>query len=57
MMSNSCSDWLNKNGHMATVNHVSPVSDSMVEHYSSITLQQGYDSMMLESVIGDCHGC
>lgn len=51
------SDWLNRNGHMTSHSHVIPVSDSMVEHYSSITVQQGYDSMVLDSVIGESHGC
>jgi hypothetical protein len=56
--------WLFNNGHMTqqltdhTGDHVTPetghvmsMSDSMVEHYTSVTMQEGYDSLMVNSMM------
>lgn len=31
--------------------HVVAVSESMVEHYTSVTVQEGYDSLMVNSLM------
>ena len=36
--------------------HMTYVSESMVEHCITVTVQQGYDSLMMDSLISDCHG-
>lgn len=58
--------WLFNNGHMTdhmgdhmtddTGDHMTPVSQSMVEHYTSVSMQEGYDSLMYNSMINECHG-
>lgn len=54
--------WFVNNGHMVdhvtshVRSHAAPVSESMVEHYTSVSMQQGYDSMMLSAMILEQHG-
>ena len=47
--------WLQNNGHMTnhTTNGMTPISESMMEHYKSVSVQQGYDNLVLNTVIGD----
>ena len=45
--------WLRNNGHMG--NHMTsrmrtPITESMVEHYASVSIQQGYDNMVMDNV-------
>ncbi|KAL4229951.1 hypothetical protein ACF0H5_010342 [Mactra antiquata] len=37
--------------------HDVPMSESMMEYYSAVTMQQGYDSLMLDSMVQEEHGC
>ena len=47
--------WLQNNGHMTNhmTSDMAPITESMMEHYKSVSVQQGYDNMVLNSVIGD----
>ncbi|XP_052278185.1 ankyrin repeat domain-containing protein 10-like isoform X2 [Dreissena polymorpha] len=40
-------------GHMTGANSMTAVSESMVEHMSTVTVQQGYDSMLVNSMGSD----
>lgn len=54
MSKNKLSGWLHNNGHMAnhmTQNTMPPITESMLEHYRSLSVQQGYDNMVLDSVM------
>lgn len=42
-------------GHMTDASHMTAVSESMVEHLTSVSIEQGYDSMMFNAMIEECH--
>ena len=58
MSKSKLNGWLQNNGHMAShmTSHLTPITESMVEHYKSVSVQQGYDNMVLDSVMNNCHG-
>lgn len=43
--------WLHNNGHMTSklTDQMNAVTDSVVEHYKSVSMQHGYDNMLLDS--------
>ncbi|XP_052796618.1 ankyrin repeat domain-containing protein 10-like isoform X3 [Mya arenaria] len=60
--------WLYNNGHMtekshmidtvhmAKASHMARDSDSMMEHYDTVYVQQGYDSMVFSAMFENYHG-
>lgn len=61
-MMNNCklNGWLFNNGHMTgqMANHMGDhvTSDSVVEHFTSVSMQEGYDNLMFNTMIKECHG-